>query len=233
MWLTRCQLCLRRAGSALCPGCWGQIPQLEAERHSFVLTEPDGTVSHPHIAYAAYASPLKQILYTVKYHGARSLARSLGAHLGRWYLDHWPRPDLLVPIPLHPERQSQRGYNQAEELARGMGEVLERPCVRLLERSVNTPALYELSAAERQQALQQAFRLQRSHSAKLNSRILLIDDIITTGSTLLSAADCLKPLSVRLVSLSLARAMLSDRDPELNQTLDPGKNQDSDGSEAS
>lgn len=213
MWLKRCQLCLRRTETGLCLSCWQQIPALEPSERSFVLQTAQHRPAHPHIAYAAYANPLRQMLFQVKYHGARELAYSLGVYLGQWYASHWPAPDLLVPVPLHPQRLAQRGYNQAEELARGIGEALDRPCRDALQRNLDTPALHTLSALERQQVLQQAFVLRPDHRLRARSRILLVDDIVTTGSTLIQAADSLQAISARLVSLSLARALLHDSGP--------------------
>lgn len=211
MWRKRCQLCLRHGELALCASCWNQIAPLTEP--SFLLQGPTHVGPCPHIAYAAYASPLKQMLYTIKYHGARDLAFGLGVYLGRWYAERWPAPDLLVPIPLHANRRAGRGYNQAEELAKGLAEVLARPCRPLLTRELDTPALYALSPAERQAALQQAFVLGPTPKRLLGKRILLVDDIVTTGSTLILASQALRPLSERIVSLSLARALLSDSPP--------------------
>lgn len=201
MWRSRCQQCLRTGDTALCEQCWQQIAPLPEP--AYRLTD-----SHPHIAYAAYASPLKQLLYAIKYDQARELAFALGVHLGHWYLQRWPRPDVLVPIPLHAERQASRGYNQAEEIARGLAEVLQRPCRPLLKRRRDTPALHALNPAERQAVLQDAFALNGQPAT--GQRLLLIDDIVTTGSTLLQAAETLAPHHPRLVSLTLARALLAE-----------------------
>ena len=174
--------------------------------------------AHPHIAYAAYATPLKQMLFTIKYHADRKLANSLGQYLGLWYLSQWPAPDLIVPIPLHPERLASRGYNQAEELALGLGKSLHRPCRLLLERQINTPALHDLNPTERHAVMRTAFVQARQQSFAPGSRILLIDDILTTGSTLLHAAACLRTQTDRIVSLSLARALFKPEHSDKQQS---------------
>lgn len=204
MWRQRCQLCLRSAETALCDNCWQQIEPLEAGARSFLLAP-----GLPHIAYAAYVNPLKQMLFTVKYHPARELAYGLGWQLGLWYRAHWPLPDLIVPVPLHAERQAERGYNQAEELGRGLSAALGRPCRALLSRVRATPRLYELGPEARREVLAGAFEpLPACRRHAPGKRLLLLDDILTTGSTLLGAAECLQAHDSRLISLSLARALI-------------------------
>lgn len=207
MWVARCQLCQRRAAEALCQECWQQIVPLEPAQGRCLLPFDAPEALHPHLAYAAYAPPLKQILFLIKYHGAKPMARSLGRYLGLWYRQNWALPDLIVPVPLHPSRQDQRGFNQAEELARGLGEALRRPCRRLLVRSRPTQALHELTPEERRQELAGAFLLRSDGRSHPHSRILLVDDILTTGQTLLACREALLPYTSKLVSLSLARAL--------------------------
>lgn len=159
----------------------------------------------PQVAYSAYESPLKQWLYAIKYEGQAATARALGVYLGRWALEHWPRPQFLLPIPLHPQRALERGFNQSELLAQGMAQVMHAQVLPLLERQIETPPLYTLSAPERRQRLQGAFRVNAALSKKVSqASLLLVDDIFTTGSTVCAAAELILPLSRRLASLSLA-----------------------------
>lgn len=202
MWRKRCQLCLRTSPRALCSACWQQIPFLNTEQHSFLLSP-----GHPHIAYAPYIPPLKQILYLVKYQQASELAYVLGQFLGEWYQLHYPLPDMIVPIPLHADKLKQRGFNQAAQLGKGLSDQLRKPCVDGLIRQKETPPLYELNPQQRHEVLREAFTLNSKVSLQ-DLRVLIVDDILTTGSTLLSAIDCLKPSTERIVSLTLARALL-------------------------
>lgn len=93
------------------------------------------------------------------------------------------RPDALVPVPIHKSRRYQRGYNQAEVLARELSALTGIPVVTdLIQRARKTAPMKDLSAAERQNNLKKAFKICRN-DVKL-STIIIIDDIYTTGSTI-------------------------------------------------
>lgn len=169
----------------------------------------------PCISYAPYTGEIQQLLYLMKYHGFKGLARELGARLGHWYLNHWPLPDAIVPVPLHPQRERERGYNQSFVMASALGRVIQRPVVSWVLRAKQTPALYHLSPQERMQLLQSAFGLnprvtQPRGVPNKNPSLLILDDILTTGSTLNAVAETLSVVSERQVALTLARADITD-----------------------
>jgi ComF family protein len=112
--------------------------------------------------------------------------------------------DIVVPVPLHRRRLRQRGFNQADDLARGLG----RPIVRALRRSRPTRAQVELPAAERQSNVAGAFSLahRRSASHITGSTVVLIDDVATTGATLEACAVVLRSAGAReMRALTAAR----------------------------
>lgn len=121
-----------------------------------------------------------------KYHNCREYAdyyieemlSEYGAVLCRF------RPDVIIPVPVHPSRYRKRGYNQAEILARKLGERLQiEVCSTLLVRVKKTRPQKELNTTERMRNLQKAFTIEGT-MPKGYRRILLIDDIYTTGSTM-------------------------------------------------
>ena len=118
------------------------------------------------------------------YHG--ELEASLGKQIQR------RNPEVLVPVPLHPARQRQRGYNQAEVFAEKLAEEMELPVnARLIRRVKKTKRQKELGPAERRKNLEGAFALAKPGQMKY-CRILLVDDIYTTGSTVDAIASLLK-----------------------------------------
>lgn len=101
-------------------------------------------------------------------------------------------PEVLVPVPLHPARQRKRGYNQAEVFAEKLAEEMELPMnARLIRRVKKTKRQKELGPAERRKNLEGAFALAKPGQMKY-CRILLVDDIYTTGSTVDAIASLLK-----------------------------------------
>lgn len=139
-------------------------------------------------------------IYRFKYGNRREYSDFFGEQMAEYLGDFVrnARPDALVPVPLHRKRLAARGYNQAQLLAEAMGKRLEVP-VRsdYLVRVKNTRPLKSQNSEERQNNLKKAFNIGRN-DVKLK-RVVLVDDIYTTGSTVDEAARTLKAAGVREV----------------------------------
>ncbi len=184
-WQVHCLSCRRVAERALCRSCWQQVSLFATPRH---------VGSWPLFAAAPYQGVLRQWLGQTKYHGRAPLARALGFYLGEWFARFQQPIQALVPIPLHQQRQRERGYNQALEMARGASEVLDVRVVQALKRVRPTPALHSLSARERADVLVDAFAPRGLSSLEAaRGLIVLVDDICTTGTTLQLARKCFSP----------------------------------------
>jgi len=156
-----------------------------------------------------YDFPLPQLTHQYKEHASvpvlRLLAR-LFAERFRDTIEEQP-PSLLLPVPLHRSRLWQRGYNQAAELAFWIGEALQIPVrTDLCRRALNTPHQQGLTAKQRRHNLRRAFTAELPPEV---TRVAIIDDVITTGSTVNTLAQALqrstKPRPLNLEAWSVAR----------------------------
>ena len=161
------------------------------------------------LACAFHSDPLRQAIHQFKYEDLRSLAGLLGKLMAEgWMVLAPPNAgvDVIVPVPLHPTRQRQRGYNQSALLARELGTYLCHPVVEdVLVRTKPTAPQVGLNAQERRANVRDAFRC--AGTGLSGKRVLLIDDVCTTGSTLESAGIALREADTASVwAYTLARA---------------------------
>lgn len=145
-------------------------------------------------------SALSGAMYKFKYSHKPEYGECLGmmtAKALKKELRLW-NADAIVPIPIHKNRKKTRGYNQAEILAKSIGKHAKIPVVTtLVKRVIDTPKLKDLNPAERQNCLKNSFKL-TVDDVKLK-KIILVDDIYTTGSTIDTVARLLKEYGVRSV----------------------------------
>jgi len=156
-----------------------------------------------------YEGAAKKALMDIKYHGQSEYCEYF-AFAANEMLGEWIRSkgiDVLIPVPVHPKRQKERGYNQAEKLAGQLSSFCGIP-VRsdVLVRTKNTKALKELGPEERRKSLQEAFEIRTPLPA--GSTVLIVDDIFTTGATMDACARRLKPEggAARVYCLSICAA---------------------------
>ena len=135
--------------------------------------------------------------------------RPLAAVMGQWLLEALPRNerfDAIVPLPLHWWKRMQRGFNQSELLSRELSLRTGIPMLPLVRRRRATPAQAGLTSAQRRQNMRGAFEV-RNPSQVDGRTLLLIDDVMTTGSTVNACAKALKSAgAARVCVLTVARA---------------------------
>lgn len=189
-----------RAGLDLCVHCEAALPVAFGSGSSSgsgagpgLSTPPVGATRI--VAAFHYRPPVDFMIRQLKFGGDRSFARTLGLLLAEARLaSEGPMPELIVPVPLHCDRLRERGYNQALELAHFAGRRLGvRVRAQALLRTRATKAQSGLAAAERSGNVQGCFSADARETVQVGGkRIALVDDVLTTGSTALEAARCLK-----------------------------------------
>ncbi len=219
----RCLVCRApgTAGRDLCDACRGALPWSGAACRSCALPLPGSVVdpgnglgSHSEAtrcgaclqrpppldavqAAFTYAFPLDRLLPRFKFHHDLAAGRLLAQHMADAF-DGLPRPDALLPVPLHRSRLRSRGYDQALELARPLGRALGIAVIdSALQRRRATIAQSRLDARQRRRNLRGAFTL--VDCIPLPPHVVLVDDVMTTGATLHAAAAVLRRAGVARV----------------------------------
>lgn len=180
-----CDLCGREIrlapsgpGAYFCPDCLSALEPIPETPMAFGYL--DGVQ-----AGLFYNDAAARLIHAFKYAGAKYLAESLGA-----FLPTPPDADWIIPVPLHPFRRRQRGYNQSLLLAQHLSRTTGIPMqTKTLTRIRNTPSQAQRTHAERPGNVRDAFLAGRGLQG---SHILLVDDVITTGSTLDACALALR-----------------------------------------
>jgi ComF family protein len=146
-------------------------------------------------------------VHALKYDGEQRLVRPLSAVMAARWRRASVGGEILVPVPVHTERRKQRGFDQAELLARGVGELLNVPVLTALARTGKTAAQHQLGRSARQSNVGGKFAVSVAHEQAVRNRwIVLVDDVVTTGATLAGCARALYDAGALAVSaLSLAR----------------------------
>jgi ComF family protein len=225
LWPPTCVLCGGAAGDRvldLCAACEADLPRnavacvicaepLSGEPGRFLVC---GACLHRKPRFDAtfcpfrYAYPLDHLVRGIKYHRAvaqgRVLSELLAARL-RTMRPDVPPPDILLPVPLAARRYRERGYNQAIELARRVEKRLRIPmCTDLVVRSRETREQAALDKRERRRNIRGAFAVIRNLPAR---HIAIVDDVVTTGSTVNELARVLKQAGAQRVEVwAVARA---------------------------
>jgi len=181
------------SGAGLCGNCLNDSPAYDRVLSVFT-----------------YASPVDHLIQDLKFHHKLHIARLLGDIMAsNLALRVQTRPDLIIPVPLHSARLRERGYNQALELARPIARKLNLPIdYRSCERSRATPAQSDLPAKERPHNVEGVFNITGNFKGR---HVAIIDDVMTTGSTVEELAAALRKADARSIDVWVcARASLND-----------------------
>jgi predicted amidophosphoribosyltransferase len=203
-----CDQVLIRSEIMLCTACRFELPKpgLFLEQPNWISHKLDGLIEYDRVhAYFVFSEggKVQHILHQIKYKGQEKLGEYLGACIGRSFTPQ--EYDVIIPMPLHPSRLKERGYNQAACIAKGIAHESGIPFLENnLVRNKQVSSLIGLNRAERYETLEEVFAVLQPEALD-GLRILLVDDTMTTGATFLAAGSKIKAASTgKLSFLALA-----------------------------
>lgn len=210
-----CRVLLQHGERHLCARCWSAIPSATGDHRLYGETRSrlveSGSVSGLAAVYVfEHDGPFQALAHALKYSGFLSVGTMLGERLGDEIMRSGLTADLILPMPLHKAKQRERGFNQAEVIARAVSRRTGIPVDRrLLRRVRNTGSQTKLHREERTENVAGAFRIEPEGWPVLRKKsCILIDDVITTGATIISAAAELR--SAGAASVTAAAPALAE-----------------------
>ena len=207
-----CEACgraLSRGEEVLCFDCLYELPRThfckEADNPIMQLFEGRIRLERATaLFYFQKGSRFRKLLHSLKYNHKPEIGVLLGKELGAEMLSsgNFTDIDYIIPVPLHPNRQKKRGYNQSERIADGISEITKIPVlVDVLIRNTDTKTQTKMNKEERWQNVSGKFIVTDAEVLK-GKHVLLVDDVVTTGATTEACGTTL--LSVEGVKLSIA-----------------------------
>jgi ComF family protein len=197
----RCPGC-RDVGMALCARCTERCRHLRHEPRDGVTRNPPNALLRTSIALYQYDAPLREAIHMFKYRRRRALAGPLGALMAEALPRHLGECEVIVPVPLHSTRLRERGFNQSALLAAALGTAMGKPVRETLSRTRATAHQVGMDRTARESNVRGAFAWRGGAPPR---SVLLLDDVLTTGSTMRECARALRSAGVREVhALALA-----------------------------
>ncbi|HEV7347486.1 ComF family protein [Telluribacter sp.] len=208
-----CHKALVGTEEIICTSCRITLPRLASD--SVVdLSVKNKFMIHPEVqgafSYLIFTKKgkVQELLYALKYKGSQDVGKLLGNMYGQELKDQnlVPTADLIISVPLHPRRQKERGYNQSDAFAEGLSEatgILWSGTV--LARMRYTKTQTGKSRSERYENMSGVFRINK-REAIAGKRIILVDDVLTTGATLDACVEAMKGLDCTIYIMTIAAA---------------------------
>jgi ComF family protein len=207
-----CGRLLERRRSPVCDPCWHSIPRIDTA--SFLYSDlrdrlrQEGVDDLVSTFVFEKGGAFQHIAHALKYQSFIRLGEELGSRLGAAILAYDLQTELVMPVPLHRIKLRERGFNQAESIARGVARVANIPLeTKAVRRKRHTRTQTLLSIDERRENMADAFASVRNGLVEGKS-VLLVDDVITTGSTTSACARALRNAgAARIIAASAALAV--------------------------
>lgn len=213
-----CQQRLRDTESRVCTACWQKIRRVNRDDYTVRILRDrfseEGSIDEFYSCYYFEEQGVFQkLVHSLKYDAITFFGEELGRRIGALLKQEADVQTIhiILPVPLHRLKLRERGYNQSDYLCRGISAELGRPTeLSLIQRCKNTVTQTHLNAEERRKNVGNAFEIHSARHAFVEGKTLLVvDDVITTGSTIQAMARVLKDAgAAKVVAASAALAML-------------------------
>jgi len=201
----------------ICQECWNSLTKVQDHDRTMAvlrqrLLEFGYIVDCISLFYFEHGNMLQSLAHSLKYQEMTSFGFGAGKKLGKRIKEKNIAVDCIIPVPLNKQKQRERGYNQSNYIAKGTGTILNVPwyddCIR---RARYTTTQTKLSAEQRQRNVHNAFVV--TNSSRIQDKtIILVDDVITTGSTIIETARVLMEAGAKKVFAgSIGLAKLDDK----------------------
>jgi ComF family protein len=191
-----CSQSLVNGESCICSACWYELPKTGFYRDkenpmTRIFWGRIDIVSGTALFHYQKGGKVQDLIHRLKYKGQQEIGRYLGMRLGHYMLESsiYRHLDSIIPVPLHPEKQRMRGFNQSEAFGEGLSRILGVPLnTRVLQRLSATSSQTRKRRFMRWENVESAFSLNNT-SILENKHVLLVDDVITTGATMEACAN--------------------------------------------
>lgn len=204
-----CGNLLFESEKTVCTTCRFLLPKTGYESH---LDNPLAQMFYGQMPFHAVTAEfffsktgkVQHLIHGLKYHGCRENGIFLGQEIGKSLLEATDYQDIniIIPIPLHPKKEKIRGYNQSHVIAKGIAETMKIPIAEnCLVRNVFTVTQTKKSRDERWENVKNIFELKNPEKL-IGKHVLLVDDVLTTGATLISAGKAL--MQIEGIKISVA-----------------------------
>ncbi len=184
----------------LCPDCQQQLKLLTP----VIISNYDQLVTKIYYGFDYKNEIIQKLIHVGKYDGVVATIEILTDYLLTQSLKNFISQDaVIIPVPLHPQRQRERGFNQSQIIANRISKYLNLPVVDG-RRLINTPHQVGLNGQQRQKNMLNVFSFEKNNQP-LASNAIIVDDVITTGATIKSLAQAISPLFENITAIAIAK----------------------------